>query len=250
KVLDFGRAHGGLMEELGFVLDLGSSVSGQNKYKSGDYIPGRTSPNTVEQIMNAGMQVPLSQLLGYADSFCEMMWLYLRTYKQFRPYGEILYVQDRETKEMLEVAFRLPDEDALDNFKCTLTAANEMAQEEMSIENLSMLANLLDKDAEQLARIVGPFADLQMPDSIAAIFERIIERKQDVISMFVSRIRTDASRFVVTKQMLRSVADERNQMREQQQQMAAQQAVPQAPGETGGEANGNPIQPAPASIAA
>jgi hypothetical protein len=233
KVLDFGRTHPGLMNELSFVMGLSRSP-GNSQYDDGSYIPGRTSPNTVEMIMQSGKNVPLQQLQGYADGFCEVIWLYLKVYKQFRPYGEILYTQNAETRQMLEIPFRLPDEDALDNFRITMTAADEIAAEETNIEQITMLANLLDKDADQLAKILGPLVDMNMPDSLEALLAQLIQRKQEVIEMYVKRIRTDTNRFVISQQMLRSVAEEKRLMKEQA--MAQQAAMAGAP-------QGGPVGP-------
>lgn len=240
KSLDFGRAYRTMMPELGFLLDLGRSVGRNTQYTDGSYIPGRTSPNTVDMIMKSGQQVSLSQLQSFGDSFCEMIWLWLKTYKQYKPMGEVFYSQNPEDKAIQEIPFRLPDEAALDNFKITLTAADEMAAKESSIEYLTSIGNILREDADQVAKILGPLAQIDVPDSFVPILTLLITRQQENLGEIMRLTRSDPKSFIVSAEMLRSVDEERKLVRQQlemQQQMAAAAAA------QGGQVNGTQPQP-------
>jgi predicted CopG family antitoxin len=93
-----------------------------------------------------------------------------------------------------------------------------------------MVANMLDADAEQVAKIIGPLVDINMPGSVGQVLERLIERKQRVLDLLIRSFRTDSSKFTVDKTLLRSVAQEKEMMLQQiqQQQAANEQAQAEA----------------------
>ncbi len=230
KSLDFGREHHTLMPEFGTLLDIGRGVSGQDKFKTGESIPGRTSPNTVSQLLEQGRTAQVATLAAFGEAYAEVIWLYLKTYKQYRPYGETIFIKDPGEKAIVDIPFNLPDEEALDNFRITLTAADELAAQEATDEHLMALMGLMDQDAEAFAKIIGPFADVNMPDTIANALGRLIERKQKLIDMLMTRARVDSKKFTVDKEMLEAIKMERLQIK---QQLLAAQAPPETPYEGG-----------------
>jgi predicted CopG family antitoxin len=239
KSLDFGREYRTMMPEVNWLVEFRREISGNTKWGDGSGSAIRTSPNTVQQLLENSSQIPVQQLASYGESFCELIMLWLKTYKQYRPYGELLYVKDQEQEQLLEIAFRLPDEEALDNFRVTLTAADEVAASETAIEQLTMVANLLDQDAEQVAKIIGPMANMQLTDSLTDVLSKLIERKQDQLQLIIERTRSDSKKFIITEQQLNSVKEEKRLAKQAMMQQQAAAAAAQ------GGANGRPgVQPA------
>ena len=221
--LNFGREYRSMMPEINWLDAQGSRTSNVSIYEQGAQIPGRTSPNTTSQILQAGAQQPLHTLRDFSASWAEAVKMWLRTYRQFEPYGELLSVRNPESQQIVQIAFQLPTEECLDNFRITLTAADEAIARENEFEQLAMLANMLDADAEAMAKVLGPFASTGIPPEIAAAFRVLIERKQKIVESMIERSRKDARKFVLSSEILDAIDQGRTAALLQQQAAAAAQ---------------------------
>jgi hypothetical protein len=238
KAINFGREHRSMMNEITWLNNESRSTSNVSVYEQGGSIPGRTSPNTTSQILQAGMQQPLMVLRDFSVQWGKAVRLWLETYRQFEPFGEMIPIRNPETKAIINVAFMLPADEVMDNFRIALTAADEELAKENEFEQLAMLANMLDSDAAAMAQILQPYAQTGIPESIAPIFRLFIDRKQKIVEAMLERTRKDAKNFVITPELLDAVDMEREMVR--QQQMMAQAAAAAA---AQGGMNGDPMGP-------
>jgi hypothetical protein len=244
NVVSFGREHRSMMPEVDWLNAESSRTSNTSKFESGEAIPTRTPATTVSQILQAGQQQQLMTLRAFDMSWSRAMRQWLYTYRQFNPYGEILPVRQEEGHEskIVELAFRLPAGEVLENFKIALTAAHEGLAREAEIEHLGVLANMLDNDARITAEALQPLVSEQITESAAQIVERLIQRKQDILEEILRLSRTDARSLVITDEMLKRVESERIALR---QQLAAAQAAAEQGGMNGPVGNAGAPVPAP-----
>jgi hypothetical protein len=165
------------------------TASRQSSYEMGETIPGRTPSSTVQQILERGGQPGNLFLLRLSEGFAKVMRLYLETARQFQPMGETIPVRDKGEKAILEIPFRYPIGDALDNFRIALTASDQMLAKEHAPEEIATLMNLYQQHTGFVAQVAGPIAKASPAE--ADFFRRVIAGETEVFDKLVSMLRTD-----------------------------------------------------------
>jgi hypothetical protein len=219
--LNFGRELRSLMPEIDWAVGQGRVTSNVSQYEDGSYVPGRTSPNTVSQILQSGAQQNIMILRAFGGAASTAFKFWLRTFRQYNPYGAIVPVKDPETRAIMNVAFRFPvDEDILDSLRVALTAADEAIAKESEVDTLIMISQLLDQDAQIMAQILGPLMDPTVPEGYAQALDRFVTRKQKLLQSVMEFYRVDARKLVLDREILTTISQEREKVK---QQMEAQQ---------------------------
>jgi hypothetical protein len=237
----FGAGYRSMMPEVDWLVGDADRTSNISEYEDGSRIPGRTSPNTVNQIMSSGANQQMLVLRAFGDSWSQVVKLWLLTHRQYSPGSVPVPTKNPEERGKTEAMFALPTEiDVLDNFRFTLTASEEAASRETEIEPLSMVANMLDNDARVIAEILAPLAQPGTPPEIWEAFALFITRKQAIVEQLLRLFRVDAKKLTLNEDMLaaiKSMALRQQQqlmMQQQQEMMNAGQGNPAAPPPQGG----------------
>jgi hypothetical protein len=223
-MVTFGRDSESLIPEIEWLTNKADKVG---EVRRGERVPGRTSPNTVNQIMANAVQQDLLTLFSLEESFSALTKLSLKVYRQYRPYGQELNATG-ENGEAVKIPLRVPVDLDVDELRIRLTAASEMAQRESGFEDLIMMANMMDQDAGQMAQIIQGLVDIKITDGIAKAFETMINRKQIILDELFSKIRIDAKKLTVNREMLAQIAKDREMIKQQ-----AMQGAPMPPQQIG-----------------
>lgn len=162
--------------------------------------------------------------------------------------GEVLPVWDDAEKKTIEIPFRFPVGDVLDNFRIALTAADEALTEERDPQQVLMRKNALMQDGEWVMKALMSLLNLEqpLPQTAATIVTKMIERVQMQMRQLMGQQVTNEEDYDLTAQ-LEAFIQERNMALMQQQLMQQQQAmmptgVPSAQSQTGGQPTG-PVGP-------
>lgn len=219
------------------VKGLAQETSNVSAYESGQVIPGRTAASTVAQVLEQGRQQPLLFLRMLNEGMGRVMRLYLRTVRQFQPFGETLPIRDKVTKQVIELPFRLPVGEALDNFRVSLTAAEEALAKEHEPEQIALFLDLWQRHVKFTTEIVAPMLEGKFSPKQMAFLQKAIEGEQALFDEIVAAIRTDEEKFDLA-QHVNAMAEEITKI-QMQAQMGGMNGTPpnQAP------PGGGPVPP-------
>jgi hypothetical protein len=221
----------------------GQRTSNVSSYEQGDAVPGRTPAATVSQILQQGLQQPLMFLRTFNESMVKVIRLYLETARQYQPFGETIPVRNQKTKEIMEIPFRFPvaaeGVDPLDNFRISLTAADEAMAKEHEQEAMLMAESAWQQFAQFVAQVAGPMANPAASPATVKLFEKIIDAGQTIFNKYISFIRTDEEKFDLSPEIDALVKE--HEAAVQAQQMAAQNGMMNA----NPNAQGGAVQPGP-----
>jgi hypothetical protein len=236
----FGRDASSMIPEIEWLIDKADDIG---EVRRGERVPGRTSPNTVAQIMQSAIQKDLMTLYSFEWSLRQLMIMTLQVYRQFNPYGQNVEAVDEEGNPK-EIPFRVPLDMDIYDLRIRLTAASELSQRESGFEDLIMIMDKLDQDSRGTAEVLKALVDARITPGLAAAFERMITRKQSVLDSLLSKVRIDSRKMVIDKDMLGQIAQERDAMRQQMMGAQAQGGMDgggqQVPGDPGQNPMGNP----------
>lgn len=221
-----GQAHESLLPMIQYTDADAMRAVNLSDYKTGSNIPGRTAAATVSQILEQGAQQPLIFLRSLNDSFVQAIKLDLRTRRQYYPQGETFHVKDPVTSQILEVLFQFPVEDAIDNFRFALTAADEGLAKEHEMPQLMALLNVNQQRADFVAKVAGPLSNPQLLSSQAELLVKILASDQAIMDRIVSLTRTDIPKFDYTD-AIQKILKEREAVAQQAQMAAGQPPQPQ-----------------------
>lgn len=220
-----GAQHYSLLGMMQWIAAQAQQSSNVSSYEAGDNIPGRTPAATVAQILEQGRQQPIMFLRTLNDSLVKLVRLYLETVRQFQPMGETIPLRNPETREIVEVPFRFPVGEVLDNFRIALTAADEAMAKEHELEQLTMLKNLLMQDANFVAQVAGPMSNPQLTEGQVELFRKILDANGTLMKKIMSLSRTDEEVFDYSK-AIGAIVEEHNQAQAaMQQQQAAMEGM-------------------------
>lgn len=175
----------------------------------GAEVPNRTAAGTVSQILSQGDAQNMMFLKNISDRFSEVIKLDLRTRRQFSPLGETLHVKDPETQQILEVLFQFPTEDVIDNFRFSLTAADEELAKEHELPQLMALQKMNQERANYIAQVVGPMVDPRMMPEQVTLLQKFLAADQAINDRIISLSRTDVKKFDYTEQIA-AIVEARN----------------------------------------
>ena len=211
-----GAEHYSMLPLLQFCMGMGQQASNVSSYEQGDSIPGRTPAQTVAQILEQGAAQPVLFLRRLNRAYTKAMRLYLERMRQFQPMGETLPMLDEEGKSIIEIPFRFPVGEVLDNFRISLTAADEAAAKEHEFEQQAMRLNLFQQFASFVAGIAGPISNPNATPAQLGFFQQTIEAAQKIFDRIIGQDRTDEESFDLASAS-RAIVEER--------QMAMQMAM-------------------------
>lgn len=229
-VIELGRNHGGLMNEIGFVMNDITESTGQDKYRMGNSIPNRTAASTVSQILEAGYLRPTLTIQSVSDGFARLVRMWLETQRQYQPLGEMVPTRDPETNALIEVPFRFPMEPVFDNFRIALTAADEELAKEVDTAETIQMAGVMAESGQRCAQILGAIADPNTSPAMASALEDLLQIEIGFQKMLMKNKRTDVGKFSLDKERVVALLQEKEQammMMEQQQAMMQQQQMQQ-----------------------
>jgi hypothetical protein len=219
-----GEGHNSLLQVAQYVAGSAQETSNVSAYESGQTIPGRTAAATVAQILEQGKQQPLLFLRQINNFVSKVIWLYLRTVRQFQPMGETLPIRSEELKGVVNLPFRLPVNEALDNFRITLTAADEAMAKEHEPEQIALLINAYEQHTKFATEVVGPMLQGTYTPAQMNLMQKIVEGHQELFDLILSSTRTDTDKFDLRPQ-LNAVVEEIEQMQKQMQEAQANAAA-------------------------
>jgi hypothetical protein len=228
----------GLMQLKQNVQMQAQTTSAVSDIAAGRDIPGRTPSSTVQQILERGNAQNTLFMRAINEAVCKAVRLYLETKRQYSPMGETIPVRDPETKAIIEIPFRLPVSDngvdPLDNFRISLTAADDRLAKENDQEQLVMLMNVFQQHANFVSQIAGPIINPQTSPAQMAFFKKMADAEQVILNRIMSLTRTDEEKFDMSPE-LEGVIQEKQQIMLQMQQ---QEAMNAAQGGSGGPVQG------------
>lgn len=229
-----GQAHSGLTPEIGFVSEDAAMTSGISQYERGANIPGRTPAASISQIMQAGYQRNLMILGAISDGASETIRLLLEVGRKFQPFGEVIPYTSPDMKETLDIAMRYPVEDVLDNFRISLTAADEELAKEAEFEQMVMMRDTLSQFNNTIAQIAGPLASTEMSPAVSDLFATLAKSEIEMMKNIISSKRRDSKKFLPSPDQIDAILAEKEQaamMMQMQQQQQQQQGMMGGPGE-------------------
>jgi hypothetical protein len=221
-----GEGYHSLLDLMKFYLTMSQLDSRENDFTMGGRPPGRTSPNTVAQVYQHAEEVKTLMLARLSLKLSRLLRLDAETRRQYQPLGEVLPVWDEKSQQTLEIPFRFPVGGVLDNFRISLTAADEVMTQERDPQQVMLRKTALMADGEYIAKIIGAILNLQqpLPPSAVALFTKIAVRDQQAMRQLMGQMVTNEESFDLTPE-IEAMITERNQVLQQQQQQAAAAAA-------------------------
>lgn len=215
-----GRDMRPLQGIIGYLNAETEKVSLQSNFQRGTDVPNRTAAATVSQILDAGLTQPGMVLDSICDQLSKAVSMYYEMLQQYLPSGEVYFWQDPESREVVEVALRFPSGPITNHFRFSMTASSDDLTKEQEFERHSLLKNIIDKDNQSMAQMMGPYIDIQAPPPVELFMEALIKRSDEVTKLIVGSSRQDDEKFTIAP-ALRRIAEMKAEMRAQQAQAAA-----------------------------
>jgi hypothetical protein len=214
-----------MLDLLKFFLSMSQLDSRENEFTMGGRPPGRTPAATTSQVYAHAEEVKTMLLARLSVKLSRLLRLDAETRRQYQPLGEVLPVWDEEAKATIEIPFRFPVGDVLDNFRMALTAADEVLTQERDPQQIMMRKQALMADGEYVAKVIAAILNLQqpLPASAVELFAKVVKRDQQLMRRLMGQMVTDEESYDLTPELEALIA-ERNQQLQQQQQQQAQQA--------------------------
>lgn len=236
-IVRVGAAHDSMLPLMQWCEGAAQRATNVSSYEQGDSVPGRTPAATVSQILAQGKQQPIMFLRTLNDSFVKVVRLFLETERQFQPFGETLPIRNQETKEIMEIPYRFPIGEALDNFRISLTAADEALAKEHEFEQQAIKMQQFIGYSNFVATVAGPMANPMATPATVALFQKILNAAGTLFLEMIEDDRTDEEKFKFQPE-IDALVQEAQMAR--QQMMAAQMGATNA---VGANANGGGAVP-------
>lgn len=204
-----GRQHAGLSNQYAVVLDDLMKTINLSIYEEGMHVPGRTAAASIKQIMDAGYQKPMKNMLALSDFIAKMLRQWLEIKRQYEPYGETFRHVDEGTKEVMEAVIRYPVGRPLDMFRIGLTAADEFMAKDEDMENRVMIYNLVTQNNQTLSQMIGGLVTPGAPTSIVNAIADMAEGQNNALKYVIEGVRKDTDSFLMNDEMLPAILEER-----------------------------------------
>lgn len=223
--VDWGIVRGGfehysLLGLMQWNAGTSQEASKISDYDAGNRVVSHTSPSTVQQMLERGGQNQVLFLHLLNNGIRDVIKLYLETSRQFKPMGEEIPVRDPKTKQLMMVPYRYPVGDVLDNFRISLTAADEAIARERDAESQAILLDVYQRHTTFVAQVVTPMLDEKATPELIAFYRKIIEGEQAIMERIIGPIRTDEEKFDVLS-TVDAIVEERALARQQMEAMNA-----------------------------
>lgn len=192
-----GEKHFSMQPLSQFILNMSQLDSRENDFTMGGRPPGRTPAATTAQVYQHAEEVKTMFLARLSLKFSRLLRLDAETRRQYQPLGEILPVWDADHKTTIEIPFRFPVGDVLDNFRFALTAADEALSDERDPQKIMLNKQAVMADGEYVAKIVAAIINLTnpLPQEGVALFAKIIERDQNLMRKMMAPMVTDEENY-------------------------------------------------------
>lgn len=232
-----------LLELLKFVLSMSQLDSHENEFTMGGRPPGRTPATTVQQVYQHAEENKTMFLLRLSSKLSRLLRLDAETRRQYQPMGEVLPVWNDAARKTIEIPFRFPVGDVLDNFRIALTAADEALAQEHNPEQVMAKKKALMDDAEFIAKIVPAILNMTdpLPDEAVAMFAKMMKRDQRQLRRLIGLSDTNEDDYDLTPE-INALVSTRNALMMQKKQAEATMG-PQATQPQHGPQPGTPQQP-------
>lgn len=233
---DWGYVRGGTEHYSLMPLIEWNAGTAQYTSKVGDYetrgsAPSHTSPNVVSMLLDRGGQTSLLFLSMMNRGWRRCVRLYLETARQYQPLGEVLPIRDERTKTTTNIPFRYPIGTALDNFRFSLTAANEAAARERNPDNMASLMGVYQQHATFMMQ---PIAALISPDTTeeqAKMYRQMIAAGQKLLDLLIATQRVDEDTFNIVPAIDAVIAEKVRLLQQMEAQRAEMEAMNAATGQ-------------------
>ena len=242
-----GTEHESLLPTWSAVVSEARAASTVSSVRSGETIPGRTPAATMSQSLEQGAQQDLLFLRRLSRKLSRIVRLYLETARQFQPMGETIPIFDPVQKQLIEIPFRFPVGDVLDNYRIALTAADDALRAERNVEQIATWKAVLMQDSEFVAKVATAMIDQRATPAMMALFEKTLTRNEKLVTRMIQLSDTDEADFDLTEEINALVKEKElaAQMMRAQEAMNAQSqtAAPQGavPGPAGLPNGGGPV---------
>lgn len=238
-----GFEHYSLLPLMQWNAGTSQEASRISDYEAGNRVVSHTSPYTVQQMLDRGGQGQVLFLRLLDRGVRDVVRLTLETMRQFKPLGEEIPVRDPKTKQLIMVPMRYPIGDVLDNFRISLTAADEAIARERDAEQMGLMLDMYQRHTTFVAQVVAPMLSDQATPEMLAFYRKVIEGEQALYDRIIGPIRTDEEKFDVLGSVdalvqERQVAIEQAKQQQMMEMMNAQQGQPPAAGGIATEAGG------------
>jgi hypothetical protein len=206
-----GEKHYSMLELMKFFISMSQLDSKENDFTSGGRPPGRTPADTTRQVYQHAEEVKTMFLARLSLKLGRLLRLDAETRRQYQPLGETLPVWDEEAKGTIEIPFRFPVGDVLDNFRIALTAADEALSEEKDPQQIMMRKQAMMADGEYVAKIIAAIVNIQnpLPETAVKAFAKIIARDQQMMRKLMGQMVTDEENYDLTPE-IEALIRERN----------------------------------------
>jgi hypothetical protein len=195
-VVRAGAQHYSLLSLAQWNAGTAQEASNVSDYESGRTIPGRTPSSTVAQILEAGGQQQILFLtMQLNEPLMDLVRLWLETKRQFSPLGEELPIRDPQTKAIALIPMRYPLGEGLDNFRLTLTAADEAAQKERDQAEKLQILDAYQRHTSFQAEIAGPMLSPELTPAQRQFYYDMAAAENDLFKEIMAALRTDEEKF-------------------------------------------------------
>lgn len=220
------------LETMKFILSMSQLDSRENEFTMGGRPPGRTSASTTAQVYQHAEEVKTMFLARLSLKLSRLLRLDAETRRQYQPLGEVLPMWDEEHKTTIEIPFRFPVGDVLDNFRIALTAADEALSQEKDPQQIMMRKQALMADGEYIAKIMAAIINLDkpIPPEGIAVFAKIIERVESMMRKLMGQMVTDEENYDLMPE-IEALIKARNEALAKIQAAPPQPPKPQPPAE-------------------
>lgn len=198
--VDWGPVRGGfehysLLGLIQWNAGTAQESSKQSDYEQGNRVVSHTSPQVVNSMLDRGGQSQILFLRLLNRGVSEVMRLYLETARQYQPMGENIPVKNPETEAIIMVPFRFPIGEVLDNFRISLTAAEEAASRERDPEQMAMALQLHQQHTGFFAQVLQAMRDPSSTPEDVAFFRKTLEGAQALYDRIIATTRADERKF-------------------------------------------------------
>lgn len=217
------QLHHSLLDLYKFVLSMSQLDSHENEFTMGGRPPGRTPATTVQQVYQHAEENKTMFLQRLSGKLSRLLRLDAETRRQYQPMGEILPVWNDAARKTIEIPFRFPVGDVLDNFRMALTAADEALAQEHNPEQVMAKKKTLMDDAEFVVKIIPAILNLEtpLPDEAVKIFSKMMKRDQRELRRLIGLSNTNEDDYDLTPE-IEALVSARNALLMQKKLAAAQ----------------------------
>lgn len=230
--VDWGLVRGGfehysLLGLMQWNAGTNQDAAHSSDYEQGNRVVSHTSPQVVGAMLDKGGQNQILFLSLLNRGVQRVMRLYLETARQFQPMGENIPVRDPKTKALIMVPFRYPIGEVLDNFRISLTAAEEAVSRERDPDQMDRALQQHQQFSAFFAQVMQAMRDHNSTPEDMALLRKMLAGALELYERIIATTRADVRKFDLMPEVDRVIE-------QKQKALAQMQAQPPQPPLTGG----------------